>query len=200
MVFQIDSMVSGLSNTLLKWTQLYWLHVEQRVEVLEEQELAERRDDQRQRRQHDDDEEIDEGQAEGEPAPRAEIEAARPERLAGHGGEALARQDPLLRPYQDGGDDHQQDRDGGGGVVERRAPGGELEDVGGEHVDVGRRAQCRRHAVDAQHHHEGQQRARQDGRRDQREGDGEERREGRRRPTPPRPPRGSGPCSAAPRR
>ena len=24
-VFQIDSMVSGLSNTLLKWTQLYWL-------------------------------------------------------------------------------------------------------------------------------------------------------------------------------
>ena len=23
-VFQIDSMVSGLSKTLLKWTQLYW--------------------------------------------------------------------------------------------------------------------------------------------------------------------------------
>jgi hypothetical protein len=30
--------------------------------------------------------------------------------------------------------DHQQDRDGGGGVVERRTPGGELEDVGGEHA------------------------------------------------------------------
>ena len=70
-VFQIDSMVSGLSNTLLKWTEAVLAHVEQRVEVLEEQELAEGGDDQRQGRQHDHDEQVGHGQAEGEPAPAA---------------------------------------------------------------------------------------------------------------------------------
>ena len=174
------------------------LHVEHGVEVLEEQEPAEGRDHQGDRRQHHDDEQVDESQAEGEPAPRPEIEAARAEGLAGHGGEAATRKHALLRPDEDRRDHHQQDRDRGGGIVERRAPGGELEDVGREHADVGRRAQRGGNAVDAEHHDEGQQRAREDRRRDQREGDREEGREGRWRPRPRTLPRGWGPCCAAP--
>ena len=58
-------------------------HVEQRRDVADEHEFAERRHDQRQHRQHHDHEQIDQPERKGEPAPRPEIEAARPERLAG---------------------------------------------------------------------------------------------------------------------
>ena len=58
-VFQIERMVSGLSNRLLEMHQRVLAHVEQAGGVADEQELAERRDDQRQRRQHHDDEQID---------------------------------------------------------------------------------------------------------------------------------------------
>ncbi|KZR98597.1 Uncharacterized protein APZ42_005908, partial [Daphnia magna] len=52
-------------------------------------------------------------------------------------------------------------------------PGGQREDVGRQHADLGRRAQHGRDAVDAQHDDEGQQHAGNDGGRDQREGDRE---------------------------
>ena len=57
--------------------------VEDGVEILEEQEPAEGGDHQGDRRQHDDDEQVDECQAEGEPAARSEVQAARAEGLAG---------------------------------------------------------------------------------------------------------------------
>ena len=115
--------------------------------------------------------------AEGEPAPAPEIEAARTERLAGDRGVAAAAQHPLLQEHQRAGHDHQDDRNRGRGVVERRRPVGELEDIGGQHRQIGRRAQHRRNAVDAEHHDERQQHARDDRRHDQRERHREQRRE-----------------------
>ena len=142
-------------------------HVEQAGGVGDEQEAAERRDDQRQQRQHHHDQQVDERQGERQPAPGSEIETARPERLAGDGREALARQHPLLQHHQRARHHHQDDRDRGGGAVERRAPVGQLEDVGGEHRDIGGRAEHGRNAVDAEHDDEGQQHAGDDRRRDQ---------------------------------
>ncbi len=108
---------------------------------------------------------------------RPEIETARPERLAGDGGVAASAQHLLLQEHQRTGHHHQNDRDGGRGVVERRRPVGELEDIGGQHADIGRRAQHRRNAVDAEHHDERQQHAGDDRRHDQRERHREQRRE-----------------------
>ena len=145
------------------------LHVEQALDVADEQELAEGRDDQRQRRQHHHDEEIDDREREREIAPAPELHHAGPERLAGDRDVAAPAHHPLLQPNQEAGDDHQDDRDRGGGRIERRRPVGELEDVGRQHRDVARRAEHRRNAVDAEHHDERQQHAGDDRRRDQRE-------------------------------
>src|SRR5712672_1821685 len=60
-------------------------HVDQAGGVADEHEFAERRHDQGQARQDHDDQQIDDGEPEGEPAPRPEIEIARPKRLAGDG-------------------------------------------------------------------------------------------------------------------
>ena len=128
--------------------------IEQAADVADEHELAERRDDQRERRQYDDDQEIDDTEAEGEPAPAPEIQAARAERLAGDGGVAAAAQHLLLQEHEQTCDDHQDDRNRCGCVVKRRRPVGELENVSREHADIGRRAEHRWNAVDAEHHDE----------------------------------------------
>jgi len=83
-----------------------------------------------------------------------EVEPARAERLAGDGSEAAPGEHALLQHHQQAGDDHQQDRHRGGGAVERRRPRRQIEDIGGEHGAVGRRAEHRRNAVDAEHHDE----------------------------------------------
>jgi len=153
------------------------LHVEQAGGVADEHEFAERRHDQRQTRQDHDHHEIDHAEAEGEPAPRPEIEVARPVGLAGHRGVAAPAQHLLLQEHQRAGHHHQDNSDRGGGVVERRRPVGELENIGGQHADIGRRAQYRGNAVDAEHDDEGQQHAGHDRRHDQRKRHGEHGRE-----------------------
>ena len=75
-MFQIERIASGLSNSRSKWISEYCFKSNRLVDVADEHELAERRDDQRQRRQHHDDEQIDDGEAEREIAPGAEIEHA----------------------------------------------------------------------------------------------------------------------------
>ena len=140
-------------------------------------ELAKGGDAKRERGQDHHYEQINHRQSKSEPAPRPEVEAARPERLARDGGVAAAGEHFLLQPDEHCGDRHEDDRDCRRGVVKRRAPCRELEDVGGEHGEVGLVGEHRRHAVDPQHHHERQQHARNDGRCDQRERHAEERRE-----------------------
>jgi hypothetical protein len=153
------------------------LHVEQAGDIADEHEFAECRHDQSQTRQHHDHQQIDDPEPEGEPAPGAEIEVARPVGLAGHGGIAAPTQHLLLRKHQQARHHHQQDRDRRGGVVERRRPVGELENVSRQHGKIGRRAQYRRNAVDAEHHDKGQQHAGDDRRHDQRKRHREQSRE-----------------------
>jgi hypothetical protein len=149
-------------------------HVEQAGGIRNEQEAAKGGHDQRKRRQHDHGEEVDQRQAEREPAPGSEFDHPRPERLPGNRGEAAAGEDTLLQYHQRAGHHHQDDRDRGGGAVERRRPVGQLENVGSQHGDVGWRAEHRGDAVDAEHDDEGQQHAGNDCRRDQRKRNGEQ--------------------------
>ncbi len=147
--------------------------VEQAGHRADEQEFAERGHDQRQRRQHHDDQQIDDRETEREVAPAAEVHHRRAKRLAGDGDVAARADDAVLQPDEEARHHHQDDRDGGRGRIKRRRPGGQLEDVGRQHRDVARRAEHRRNAVDAEHDDEGEQGARDDRRRDQREGDGQ---------------------------
>ncbi len=151
-------------------------HVEQAGGIADEHEFPERGHDQGEARQDHDHQQINNAEPESEPAPVSEIEVARPIRLAGDGGVAAPAQHFLLQEHQRAGDHHQNDGDGGGGIVERRRPVGELENVSRQHADIGRCAQYRRNAVDAEHHDEREQHAGNDRRHDQREGYGKQRR------------------------
>ncbi len=148
--------------------------IEQASGIGNEQEAAESGHDQSERGQHHDGEEIEQRQGKGEPTPRSKLDDAWAERLSGDGREAAAGEHALLQQHQCAGHRHEDDRDGGGRAVERRRPVGQLENVGGQHGDVTRRAEHRRNAVDAEHHDEGEQHSGDDRRRDQRERDGEE--------------------------
>ena len=151
-------------------------HVEQAGGIADEHEFPERRHDQCEARQDHDHQQINNAEPEREPAPVSEIEIARPIRLAGDGGVAAPAQHLLLQEHQRAGNHHQDDGDGGCGIVERRRPVGELEDISGQHADIGRRAQYRRNAVDTEHHDEREQHAGNDRRHDQRERHREQRR------------------------
>ena len=150
-------------------------HVEQTGGIGNEQEPAESGHDQSERGQHYDGEQIEQRQGKGEPTPSSKLDDARAKRLTGNGCKAAASEHALLQQHQCPGHRHEDDRDRGGRAVERRRPVGQLENVSGQHRDVGGRAEHGRDAVDAEHHDEGQQHAGDDGGRDQREGDGEQR-------------------------
>ena len=94
--------------------------VEQAFDVADEHELAEGRDHERQKRQRHHDEDIEKGKRQGEPAPGPELDHRRPKSLTRHRGEGAARHDTVLQPDQQRRDHHQNDRDRGGRIVERR--------------------------------------------------------------------------------